>query len=917
MQWNEFQSYIRHFAYQDQERLKEAFYFGEKAHEGQVRFSGEPYFNHPIAVAKTLADMGADADTLIAALLHDTVEDTSLTLKKIDEKFDGKVASLIDGVTKLYAEDLQDHKEIRTLDEKIETLRKMFTFLEKDVRIMVIKLADRLHNMQTIEFFPKEKQQTYAQDTLDIYVKIAERLSMLDMREELEYLCLAVLEPALLKSLVELRSTHEQQAQQVIRTMQEKIGGFVRNPPVRIEFAQKPWHKLRLQLEAGGGPVTGISDLGMFFICKDNNACYQALGILHQLWPREQLSFQDFINAPMVNGYQGLHTTVILENGMRIRCKIRSEEMQTYAHRGITTKCFDSKATGLLEYLPWTKHISTLSQDTTDKSQEFWESLQSDILGESIIVHSSDSQTIMLPEGATVLDGAFYCYGNNALSLKSIMMDGKDVPLYTPLQNGASLAIEVSRKKTVNHDWLRYANTGLATANIRTALSSRSAAKKIQLGRQLLQDVFCKKHKGFIEEFDAKSLVNGTASLGYKTLEDAYIAIADGHLDPTSLFEVLFQQKKTRAVTPQYERCVVDFSVNLADAASVDGVMSTWKRHNAAMKKMRFKPLANARRFVHWSLLLTPPEQQEIISELQAAGATNISLQKAYEQRKFLYLLLGTTMLWGLDPVVAHRLLATVITPLDLTLLRFLAFFASTACFYFIQSRLAQQKFKPLTLRDRWLFLSAISLFATALGTYFALWYISPTQYILFILAGTTVPSVLDALFHGTKKKMPVAAFAALSLTILAMMAMQGTSLVGVASAVLASLGFTLYSLFNKYYQLHTARVQARYAAFLFWLASILLPLSLLLIPWTHISTLSLPVILGSVAFLLLFTTVPYGLFYALLLQKDTYKLGEVLLLTAVPTVVAESVLSHSLYPLITLPILLGVFAQQWRSAKE
>jgi len=230
MQWKEFQSHIRHLAAKDLQRVERAFELGKEVHKGQKRKSGEPYFNHPIAVADKLADMGADADTIIAALLHDTIEDTPLTLDDVEKEFGTTVAILINGVTKLSSEDVATKS---SLDEQIETLRKIFILMQEDVRIMVIKLVDRLHNMQTVEFLSEARQKAQAQETMEVYVKIADRLCMQDLRDELEGLYLSILEPKTAQELSLLRAQNEQLGQSIIKKMQEKVRK--ERPPLRSQ----------------------------------------------------------------------------------------------------------------------------------------------------------------------------------------------------------------------------------------------------------------------------------------------------------------------------------------------------------------------------------------------------------------------------------------------------------------------------------------------------------------------------------------------------------------------------------------------------------------------------------------------------------------------------------------------------------
>src|SRR3989338_4725283 len=400
MQWNEFRSHLRHMSEKDLARVHEAYELGAKMHKDQKRRSGEPYFNHPTTVAIMLSGLGADVDTISAALLHDTLEDTPLTLAQIENTFGKTVSELVDGVSKLTRADIGAKP---TLNEQIETLRKMFQVMQKDVRIIVIKLMDRLHNMQTAEFLPEEKLRALIKETLEVYVKIADRLSMQDVRDELKSLCIAIIEPTKHQELSDLRKKNEERGEHLLQTMIQKLKN--ERPDalkhVSLAYEHKRWDKLQEQIETEGAAATGVASLVIAFICKNTDDCYQMMGVLHQLWQRETLSFQDFINSPMINGYKGLHTTIILEDGTRVRCKIRTTEMHEYAHKGVTTMCFKGEPRCLMDYLPWTQRISPLAKATENRSEEFWRSLQSDVLGESIIIHSASDETVLIPQRAT------------------------------------------------------------------------------------------------------------------------------------------------------------------------------------------------------------------------------------------------------------------------------------------------------------------------------------------------------------------------------------------------------------------------------------------------------------------------------------------------------------------------------------
>ena len=484
MQWQELSTHLRHLPQHDLQRIERAFRMGEKAHAGQKRKSGEPYFTHPIAIAHMLADMGADADTLIAALLHDTLEDTPLRFEEIVESFGQTAGDLIQGVTKLSKADL----EKPTLDEQKESLRKIFTLMQGDVRIMVIKIVDRLHNMQTAMFLSEERRKALAQETLDVYVKIADRLCMQDLRDELAGLCLQVLDPLLHEKLSQLRLGNEQAAIAIIDRMRRRMRETHDGVPgtLVLAYEHKSWDKLERQQKLEGAAATGTSDHSVVFVCPDVDACYRVLGFIHQLWHREAGSFQDYINSPLINGYRGVHTTVILDDGTRIRCKIRTEEMDIYARRGIAMVCFSSD-TAAMHRLPWIQRLAPLTRDTKDRSEEFWQGLQSDILGESITVYGISGNAADVPVGATALDAAFYLYGELCVRASSVKVNGKEVKFFTPLRHSDTVAIHVESYAVVRREWLSWVRTSLATATIREFLASESSLEKSQIGRDLLQ----------------------------------------------------------------------------------------------------------------------------------------------------------------------------------------------------------------------------------------------------------------------------------------------------------------------------------------------------------------------------------------------------------------------------------------------
>ncbi len=894
MQWQEFRSQIRHLSARDTTRVEHAFQLGKKMHEGQKRRSGEPYFSHPIAVAHMLSDLGADADTIIAALLHDTVEDTPLTLKEIEHAFSPDIAALIDGVTKLNSDDVSMSPK---LDEQIETLRKIFTLMEQDVRIMVIKLVDRLHNMQTVEFLPAEKQQLLAKETLEIYVKIADKLCMQDLRDELESLCLSVLEPVPLRKLVDVRTQNEQLGTVLIQEMRSTIRHHDKLLTSRTDmhFENKTWGQLRDQMTKGSAVATGVASLTVAFVCEDIDSCYQVLGVLHQLWKREVLSFQDFINAPQLNGYRGLHTTIIAQDGTRVRCKIRTRMMQTYARKGISTVCFQGTSESS-EILPWTKRITSLTSDTEGSSNDFWETLKNDILGESITIHGPDDTTVQLPTGSTALDGAFYLFHENTLKTLSIKMNGAEVPFAQPITNAASIDITVSDRITCTRDWLRQVQTGFAAAKIRSTLAEQTRDHKLTIGREMLQMTFTERKKGFIEEFEETTMQTKIQSLGYASLDDIFIAIADGRLEPADIYSALFEkQVQRRQKTPTF---IIRYEINMDDVDMMDRMNLLHRKHGPMLSDIRYQRAASGNASVSLSAHIAPQDLEKFQQELLLAGAKRLTSVR--QSRTIAILIVTIITLWGLDPVFAHLLLEhTPITPVDLTLIRFATFFIASTATFVLHRSFSQIRAKGIGLWKPSLILSGASLFATAILSYVALQHLSAGQYILFIIAGLILMETVRRDTADRSFLRSLLSLLTLSGAITIMLATKESPNVGILAAIGSAIGFALYSQCSRHYLETEARIHARYPAFVLWLSIIALPFCIALLPLSSdIQTLGWSVILQSVLFAFVFTFLPYVLYFECMRKTNIDILNRLLPFVSVVAIVGDLTLNRSAIPL-------------------
>ncbi len=835
-----------------------------QAHEGQKRLSGDPYITHCIAVAHMLADMGADGDTLCAALLHDTVEDTPILLADIEREFDGGVAAIVDGVTKL---DESDVAEKPTLDEQVETLRKIFTLMQKDVRIIVVKLVDRLHNMQTASYLREEKRRLLAKETMEVYVKIADRLCMQDLRDELEALCLQVLDPEMLERMLLQRAKNEHQGDKVIRDITKSL--HASHPSlsnaVKPVYEIKSWNKLRMQVETEGMAVTGIATLIVAFICKDVDTCYRTFGALHQLWQRETLSFQDFINAPMINGYQGLHTTVILADGTRVRCKIRTQEMHEYARRGIATKCFDGEAFGLLEYLPWAERIQTLSEDTAERSEEFWENLQSDILGESIVIHGPDDRTISLPKGSTALDGAFYLFHENALSLKSIRVDGKEALFSTPLTHATSLDVTLNHKQTVSREWLDWVETGFATAIIRSALGSKTNRQMVRIGKELFQQFLEQQRRGYIEEFNQAAVLRNIAPLGYESLEQMYTALASGHVTPKELSSVIFRSFSDAEAEIPY---TIQYSFPLGNGTSIDNLSKIYQKHarqysTITVRHDLLKGVAHA----VFKTKISPDQQPAMAAELVAAGATDVSVRPTLLRYKNIFGIVSIILLWGLDPVFGYLLLHTnSISVIDMTLVRFWSLTGISALLLLWQkTKRSRTPEAPLPLFSPSLWTSVCLLIGIAIFTYTALLTTDPSHYTIpMTAAGVLTTSIV----HRNRRKTLAAAWGliALGIGLLALWSPEWR-MDGMLPTFMAIAAFSGFSIVSEQYK-KRENIAARSAQYFFVLSVLCFLLTLPLLTISTLSVLPGNVMAQMVLFSIFFAGLPYYLYYFFLTHR-------------------------------------------------
>ncbi|MBI2828699.1 MAG: bifunctional (p)ppGpp synthetase/guanosine-3',5'-bis(diphosphate) 3'-pyrophosphohydrolase [Acidobacteria bacterium] len=473
----------------DLELLRRAYVFSALEHKGQVRHSGEPYLVHPLKVADFLADMKLDVVAVAAGLLHDVVEDTLTTPERIAELFGPEVAHVVEGVTKIGAIPFSSSEE-----RQAENFRKMLLAMVDDIRVILVKLADRLHNMRTLHHLPEERRTMIAQETLDIYAPIANRLGMSKVKNELEELSFRHLEPEAyeaLRSKVEgKRKFAEGVIEELTRTIRAKLED-AQVPILHLDGRIKRLYSIHLKLKRQKIELERVYDFVALRVTTQSvKDCYAALGIIHQTWSPVPGRIKDFIAMPRPNGYQSLHTSVISEHGFPFEVQIRTEEMHRRAEEGIAAhwKYKEGRVGDRRDerYFQWMRQLLELQQEVRDP-QEFLRNLKIDLYPEEVYIFTPKGEVKSLPRGATAVDFAYSVHTDVGNQCVGARINGKMVPLRTRLQNGDIVMIVTQAGHRPSRDWLTFVATARARSKIRHVLQGAERAGSIELGRRLFE----------------------------------------------------------------------------------------------------------------------------------------------------------------------------------------------------------------------------------------------------------------------------------------------------------------------------------------------------------------------------------------------------------------------------------------------
>ncbi len=521
----------------DRDMLLRAYDFAKEAHRNQKRASGEPYFIHPCAVAEILVDLGLDAETIAAALLHDVIEDTSATEEDIRNEFGEGVLTLVSGVTKLDKIVFKSQEE-----EEAENFRKIFIAMAKDIRVIIIKLADRLHNMRSLNFLSAERQQRMAQETLDIYAPIAGRLGISQIKCELEDLCLKYIDPPAFEYLVENIHQKLEERTRFVDSVVEEINGMLTESNIHGEVFGRPKHfySIYRKMRSKGKTLDQIYDLtAVRVIVGTIDECYEVLGKIHKKWKPVPGRIKDYIATPKPNLYRSLHTTVVTNFGQPFEIQIRTEEMHRMAEYGIAAhwkyKENRTEETTLDQRISWIREMMDLQGGVRD-SREFLDTVKAELYSPELLVFTPQSKVISLPAEATPVDFAYAIHSEVGNRCTGAKVNGKIVPLNSTLELGDIVEIITSpTSKGPSRDWLKFVKSSSAKAKIKTFFRKETKEENIRLGRQMLDDAAKRKGYTLAEVLTPESFKKLSEKYAFETQEEMFAAIGYGGISSSQI----------------------------------------------------------------------------------------------------------------------------------------------------------------------------------------------------------------------------------------------------------------------------------------------------------------------------------------------------------------------------------------------
>ena len=560
----------------DIELIEKAYVYSAKVHQGQIRLSGEPYLSHPLEAAYILTQLKMDVVCIAAGLLHDVVEDTHASLEEISGLFGEETANIVDGVTKISKIHFKSSKQ-----RQAENVRKMILAMSTDIRVILVKLADRLHNMRTLGFQPEEKQRTIATETLDIYAPLAGRMGIHWIKSSLEDLCLFYLEPEIYASINSLTARRQNEMGDFMKRVQDILTEELAkvNISATIKGRQKHFYSIYKKMIAQDLEVGQVYDILAFRVIVNSiKECYEALGHIHSIWKPVSKRFKDYISVPKANMYQSLHTTVFGPMKERMEVQIRTWDMHHVAESGIAAhwkykegkavqKADEKRFAWLKELLDWQKNL--------DDPQEFLETVKMDLFPDEVYVFTPTGEVKSFPKGATMIDFAYSIHSEVGEKCSGAKVDGRMVPLRTRLKNGNIVEVITSPKQHPSTDWLNFVKTSRARTKIRQWIKTQGKEESISLGRSILEKALQHERLTVPNLLKSEQIIAVAKELSFQTGEDLIAEIGFGKISPNQVVTRLRPKLVDKEETHQglVSKVVSRFTRPKADVGiKVDGV---------------------------------------------------------------------------------------------------------------------------------------------------------------------------------------------------------------------------------------------------------------------------------------------------------------------------------------------------------
>ncbi|MGE3278634.1 MAG: HD domain-containing protein [Candidatus Altimarinota bacterium] len=726
----------------DAKKIREAFEFAQKAHAGQTRMSGEPYITHPFAVTMILAEYGADEESIIAALLHDVVEDTEYTLSDIEKHFGKAVATIVDTLTKLpHATEVMHHHQI---DSKIESIRKIFEVMQHDVRAIVIKLCDRLHNMETLVHFRPEKQKRIAQETLDIYVKIADRLSVADLKERLEEESMKYLYPAPFQLLQKLKASNHN----TFKKAKKGIQDIIRTHPHLKKCTKVLFHSVvpydRL-IESHFETPEIQQEVHLLF--EDEEDCYLGLKDVHSLWKNVRGNFRDYISLPKSNGYQALETVIINPDGNSMKFVIQTPRMYSYYRYGVMLECFTESKTGRKVQLPWVENLKRIHKETKFRSNDYKSALENDILKGSIIIYTHDNRIILLPPRSTALDAAFYDLGDRAFHLESVFINGRKKDFSTALQDSNTVNFEITNKETFEYDWIYKISTAYARSFISDRLRLLPSKMKQEIGRNVLQDELSHTQRGYLEELSDQRKKEVAKSFDLSNWEEVLEEIGIGSVSPGTVLELLYHEKKGHRDIKKY---LLELHRDISKPIS--GVFEIFSQSNSSIDHLSTENMNGDGFHDSYMITASSKELRLLLSKLSSGySITFISEYVPLRKMMLLYFLIGIVAAWSFNPFIIRYLIGEGLDPINISAIRMLAAGSAIYLISYWRRLIFQESYKAFRFNfSFWI----ITFFLTAdmIFSHYALRYIPSSHFISVMESGHVFTFLFLSLYFSIKQ---------------------------------------------------------------------------------------------------------------------------------------------------------------------